>query len=136
MATATLGRLRNNEAGNFCPGPFAKSALIAIHANRRAKRHAPIVVCEPKFLAALIASHKKDSPLTVLGLFTAHRILQSTDRVLHFAGSLVGLAIGFQLLIAKNPPGGLFHRSLGLLCRASDSIFVHCHILVIYLFGV
>jgi len=73
---------------------------------------------------------------TALTLFTAQRVLQSTDRVLHFAGSLVGLAIGFQLLIAKNLPGGLFHRSLGLLRRAVDSIFIHCRILVVYLFGV
>jgi hypothetical protein len=58
MATADLGRFRNNEAGNFCFGLFAKSTLITIHASRRAKRHAPIVVCEHKFLAALIASHK------------------------------------------------------------------------------
>jgi hypothetical protein len=44
---------------------------------------------------------------------------------LHFAGSLVGLSLGFQLLIAKNLPGGFFHRSLGLFGRAFDSIFVH-----------
>jgi hypothetical protein len=63
MATAALGRFRNNEVGNFRTGLFAKSALITIHASRRAKRHAPIVVCEPKFLAALIASHKRDSSM-------------------------------------------------------------------------
>jgi hypothetical protein len=40
------------------------------------------------------------SPLTVPGLFTADRILQSTNRVLNFAGSLVGLAFRFKLLIA------------------------------------
>jgi hypothetical protein len=60
----------------------------------------------------------------MLPLFTAHRILQSANRVLHFAGSLVGLASSFQLLVAEDLPCGLFHRSLGLLCRAFDSIFV------------
>jgi hypothetical protein len=55
---------------------------------------------------------------------------------LHFAGSLVGLALGFQVLSAKNLPGGFFHRSLGLLGRTSDSIFVHRRFLVIYLLDV
>ena len=37
-------------------------------------------------------------PFVELVLFAAHCILQSTDRVLHLAGSLVGLALSFQLL--------------------------------------
>jgi hypothetical protein len=72
----------------------------------------------------------------VLALFTAHGILQSADRVLHLAGSPVGLAGGFQFLIAKDLPDGLFHGSFGLLCGAFDSIFIHCRILAIYLLGV
>ena len=72
----------------------------------------------------------------MLTLFTAHRILQSADRVLHFAGRLVGLAFSFQFIVAEDLPCGLFHRSLDLLCRAFDSIFVHCRILDVYLFGV
>ena len=50
-------------------------------------------------------------------LFSSHRIFQSADRVLHLAGSLVGLAFSFQLLVAEDLSGGFFHGSLGLLCR-------------------
>ena len=71
----------------------------------------------------------------MLTLFTAHRILQSADRVLHFAGSLVGLAFSFQLLVAEDLPRGLFHRSLGLLCPLIRSLSI-ADILVIYLLGV
>jgi hypothetical protein len=67
--------------------------------------------------------------LLATALFAAHRIFQSADRVLHLAGSLVGLAIGFQLLVAENLPGGFFDGSLGLLGRAFDSIFIHCRFL-------
>ena len=74
--------------------------------------------------------------MRVLTLFTARSVLQSTDCVLHFAGSLVGYAIGFQLFIAKDLPDGFFHHSLGVFCRPFDSIFVHCRILDVYLFGV
>jgi hypothetical protein len=74
--------------------------------------------------------------LMVLALLAAHRILQSTDRVLHLACGLVRLAFGFQLLVAEDLPRGFFHRSFGLLCRTFNSIFVHCRILVIYLLGI
>src|ERR1700726_3791177 len=72
----------------------------------------------------------------VLALLAAHCILQFTDRILHLAGSLVGLAFSFQLLVAEDLPCGFFHRSFGLLCRTSNSILIHCHILFIYLLGV
>jgi len=52
----------------------------------------------------------------VMALFAAYCILQSADRVLHLASSLVGLALSFQLLVAEDLPGGFFHGSLGLLC--------------------
>ncbi len=61
--------------------------------------------------------------MTVTALFAAHHILQSADRVLHLAGSLVGLAFSFQLLVAQDLSGGFFHGSLGLLCRTVDSVF-------------
>ena len=51
----------------------------------------------------------------VLALLAAHCILQSTDRVLHLAGSLFGLAFSFELLVAEDLPCDLFHRSFGLL---------------------
>ena len=62
----------------------------------------------------------------VMALLAAHRILQAADRVLHPAGSLVGLAVGLEFLVAEDPPGGFFHGPLGLLCGAFDSIFIHC----------
>ena len=70
-------------------------------------------------------------PLMAPTLFAAHRILQSADRVLHFADGLVGLAFSFQLLVAEDLPGGFFYGALGLLCRTVDSIFTplaypHC----------
>ena len=67
--------------------------------------------------------------LMVLALLAAHRILQSTDRVLHLACGLVGLAFGFQLLVAEDLSGDFFHGSLGLLGRALDAIFIHCRFL-------
>src|ERR1700727_3038912 len=67
--------------------------------------------------------HNK-SPLLATALFAAHRVFQAADRVLHFAGSLVGLAFGFQLLVAEDLPGGFFHGSLGLLGRAFYAIFI------------
>ena len=42
------------------------------------------------------------SPLMVLALLAAHCILQSTDRVLHLAGSLFGLAFSFELVPATS----------------------------------
>jgi len=71
----------------------------------------------------------------VLALFAAHCIFHSADRVLHLAGGLVGLTFGFQFLIAKDLPDGLFHGSFGLLCGAFDSIFIHRRILAVYLLG-
>ena len=62
-------------------------------------------------------------------LFAAHCILQSADRVLQFAGGLVGFAFSFQLLVAEDLPDGFLHGSFGLLCRALDSIFIYCRIL-------
>jgi len=69
------------------------------------------------------------TPFMVPALFAAHRILQSTDCVLQLAYGLVGLACRFQPLVAEDLPGDFFHRSLGLLCRAFDSISIHCRIL-------
>jgi hypothetical protein len=71
----------------------------------------------------------------VLALLAAHCILQSTDRVLHLAGSLFGLAFSFQLLVAEDLPCGFFHRSFGLLCPLIRSLSI-ADILVIYLLGV
>src|ERR1700692_1022546 len=68
--------------------------------------------------------HNK-SPLLATALFAAPRIFQSADRVLHLAGSLVGLAFGFQLLVAENLSGDFFDGSLGLLAPAFDAIFIH-----------
>ena len=73
--------------------------------------------------------------LMVLALLAAHRILQSTDRVLHLACGLVGLPFGFQLLVAEDLPRGFFHRSFGLLCPLIRSLSI-ADILVIYLLGV
>ena len=67
----------------------------------------------------------------VMALFAAHRILQSTDRVLHFACGLVGGAFGFHFLVAENLPDRFLHSSFDLLCRAFNSIFIHCRILVV-----
>ena len=64
-----------------------------------------------------------------MALFATHRILQSTDRVLQFAGSRVDLAFRFQLLVAEDLPRGFFYRSLGLLRRTFNAIFVHCRLL-------
>ncbi len=49
----------------------------------------------------------------VMALFAAHCIFQSADRVSHVAGSLVGLALSFQLLVAEDFPGGFFQRWWG-----------------------
>jgi len=54
-------------------------------------------------------------PWMVMALFAAHRILQSADRVLQLALRFVGAALGFQLLVPEDLPGGLFHATLGLL---------------------
>jgi len=70
----------------------------------------------------------------VLALLAAHCILQSTDRVLHLAGSLFGLAFSFQLLVAEDLPCDFFHRSFDLLCPLIRSLSI-ADILVIYLLG-
>jgi len=64
-----------------------------------------------------------------LALFAAHCILQSADRVLHLTCGLVDLTFSFQLLVAEDLSDAFFHGSLGLLCLAFDSIFVHCSVL-------
>jgi hypothetical protein len=51
----------------------------------------------------------------VMASFAAHRILQSTDRVLQLALRFVGAALGFQLLVAEDLPGGLLHATFGPL---------------------
>ena len=56
----------------------------------------------------------------VLALFTAHRILQSADRVLHLAGSLVGLTFSFQLLVPNTFPAASF--TAPLVCSAEPLI--------------
>ena len=56
----------------------------------------------------------------VLALFTAHGVLQSTDRVLHLAGSLVGLAFGFSFLSPKVFPTASFTAPLA--CSAEPLI--------------
>jgi hypothetical protein len=56
---------------------------------------------------------------------------ESADRVLHLASNLGGFAFGFQLLVAEDLSGGLFHRSLRLLCGTFDSILIHCHVLAV-----
>jgi hypothetical protein len=53
-------------------------------------------------------------------LFAAHRIFQSADRVLHLAGSLVGFAFSFQLLIAEDFPAASFTAPLA--CSAEPLI--------------
>ena len=70
----------------------------------------------------------------VLALLAAHCVLQSTDRALHLAGSLFGLAFSFQLLVAEDLPC-FFHRSFGLLCPLIRSLSI-ADILVIYSLGV
>jgi hypothetical protein len=67
-----------------------------------------------------------------LTLFAAHRILQSANRVLQLACSLVGLAFSFQFLVAKYLPGCFFYGSLGLFGRTFDSILVNCRKLTFY----
>ena len=71
----------------------------------------------------------------VLALLAAHCILQSTDRVLHLAGSLFGLAFSFELLVAEDLPCDLFHRSFGP-ALSFNSILSIADILVIYSLGV
>jgi hypothetical protein len=57
----------------------------------------------------------------VLALLAAHCILQSTDRVLHLAGSLFGLAFSFQLLSPLPLLSPLLWPALSF-----NSIFIHC----------
>ena len=49
-------------------------------------------------------------PLIVRVLFSAHRILQSAECILHLASGLLGLAFNFQILIAQNLSGSFFSR--------------------------
>src|ERR1043166_2644116 len=67
-------------------------------------------------------------------LFAAQCVLQSANRILHLASSLVGLAFSFQLLIAEDLAGGFLYGSLNLLCRTFDSILIHvvCSLFVRY----
>src|ERR1043166_4234120 len=67
-------------------------------------------------------------------LFAAQCVLQSANRILHLASSLVGLAFSFQLLIAEDLAGGFLYGSLDLLCRTFDSILIHvvCSLFVRY----
>src|ERR1051326_5960469 len=71
---------------------------------------------------------------TISGLFAAQCVLQSANRILHLASSLVGLADSFQLLIAEDLAGGFLYGSLDLLCRTFDSILIHvvCSLFVRY----
>jgi hypothetical protein len=74
--------------------------------------------------------HRK-APLMVLALFASDSVLHSANGILHFARNLVGPAFIFQLLVAEDLPNSFFNCSLGLLCRAFDSIFVHCRVLLL-----
>ena len=67
-----------------------------------------------------------------MALFAAHRILQSTHRVLYLAGGLVGLAFGFQFLVAESLPGRFLYAPFYLRCRTYNSIFIHGHLLAVY----
>ena len=59
------------------------------------------------------------------------RIFQTTDGVLHFAGGLVGLAFGLELLITRHFAGRFLHSAFGLLSCALDSILIHPFLLFI-----
>src|ERR1700733_12914293 len=116
---------------------FCKACLA--HGRARQPVRSPITATATPVSAAAAKQQHQDkndqdqfhnkSPLLATALFAAHRIFQAADRVLHLAGSLVGLAFGFQLLVAENLPGSFFHGSLGLLGRAFDAIFIHCRFL-------
>src|ERR1700694_1384370 len=58
------------------------------------------------------------------GLFAAHGVLQTADRVLHLALHLIGFAFGFRLLVAQDLAGPFLHFALGLLGGAFYAIFV------------
>jgi hypothetical protein len=57
----------------------------------------------------------------VLVLFSAHCILQSVDRVLQVACSLVDLALSFQLPVAEDFTGRFLHGA-PLACSAEPLI--------------
>jgi hypothetical protein len=40
-------------------------------------------------------------------------------------------SFSFESLVARNFSGRFFHGPFGLLSRAFDSIFIHCHVLVV-----
>src|ERR1051326_8344106 len=58
------------------------------------------------------------------------RVLETANRVLHLAGDLVGLAVGFQLGITNDLADGLLDRAFDLLGRAGDPIVVHDNLLL------
>src|SRR5271166_4265199 len=52
-------------------------------------------------------------------------VLQTADRILDFAGSLLDLAIRLQLLFANRLADRRLHRTLDLFRRSRDPILVH-----------
>src|SRR6476659_2526032 len=57
--------------------------------------------------------------------FPANCILQSTSRILHLAGGLLGLTFGLGLCITGHLTGGLFNGTLHLMRGTFDSVLIH-----------
>src|SRR5262245_52693512 len=71
------------------------------------------------FVLGPVACSAKERPL-----LSAQRVLEATDGVLHLAFYLVGLALGFGLLVAGGFARPFLDFALGLLGRALDAILV------------
>jgi hypothetical protein len=138
MSVRTLSKIAHTRSASC--GGFLIERVRAQSAEVKAAR-SPITSTAAKVSAAAAKQqyqydddqdqfHGK-SPLMLPALFAAHCILQSADRVLHFARGLVALAFSFQLLVAEDLSSGFFHRAFGLLRRTADSIFIHWRILIV-----
>src|SRR5258708_20823733 len=64
-------------------------------------------------------------PLLLLLLLFLQCVLGAADGILHLAGGLVGLALGFQLGIAGHLTSFFLDGALGLLGRTRNTILVH-----------
>ena len=107
----------------FCSDPLSEHGFLAL-SNRSIRREVEGMQSPTRTLdrgwgscrdfAVLFAEATRSqfhgkSPLTVLTLFTAHRILQSAECILHLASGLLVLAFNFQILIAQNLSSSFFH---------------------------
>jgi hypothetical protein len=120
LRSAVSSHTEGPVSARFAPGPFpgVSSFLTASPSGPAVPLHEMAPSTSSDRLGA-------GARIDLSGLFPAQGILQTANRILHFANNLLGLAFSFQLLIAEQFSDDFLHGSFGLLCRTFDSILIH-----------